>query len=115
MKPDGEAGNSGEQRKRLPMQPTKIGDLPAKGRVAVIGRVVDFTDNSMIVDDGTGSIIGIVNGETHRESDPEKGSLIRAIGKMQDNQMLTEIIQNFTDFDTESYDKAAQAFRSEVL
>ena len=102
------------QKKRLPMQPTKIGELPEKGRIVVIGTVVDFSEGSIVIDDGTGSIVGRISENTIRENEPQKGSLVRAIGRLQDKEMLTEIIQDFSGFDVASYDTAAKMYQEVV-
>lgn len=103
-----------EQKKRLPAIPSKVSSLPESGRVSVIGTLVDFDDDSVIIDDGTGSVACRLSEETIKNCPLEKGGVLRVIGRMSGNDITAEIIQDFNGFDAKLYDKAMGIFKMEV-
>ncbi|MBI5355608.1 MAG: hypothetical protein HZB68_04100 [Candidatus Aenigmarchaeota archaeon] len=103
-----------EQKKRLPAVPSKASALPESGRVSVIGTLVDFDDDSLVIDDGTGSVTGRLSDETIKNCVLDKGGIFRLIGRMSGNEVTAEIIQDFNGFDSKLYEKALEMFRKEV-
>lgn len=103
-----------EQKKRLPAVPSKASSLPDSGRVSVIGTLVDFDDDTILIDDGTGSVTGRLSEETVKNCSLEKGGTFRMIGRISGNEVTTEIIQDFKGFDSKLYEKAIEVFKKEV-
>jgi len=95
-------------RRRLPAIERKITEIHPEMdvRVKLMGTVIDFSSNSIVLDDGSGKV------EIFFEKGPlvQKGQLIKVITRVlpliDGFECRGECIQNLDDFDIDLYKKA---------
>ncbi|MFB6291968.1 MAG: replication protein RepA [Candidatus Nanohaloarchaea archaeon] len=98
-----------ERQRRAPAVPKDIEEIDPKDdiRVRVIGTIIDVEEDSVAVDDGTGTV------EVFLEEDDleavEENQRIRVLGRVlptpESFEIQGEIVQDFEDVDPELYDR----------
>jgi len=78
---------------------SEISDTDA--RVSIIGTVLESSDGELEVDDGTGTIT-----VTGVEENFDTGTLVRVIGRPADGFLMAEVVQDFSGFDLELFEKS---------
>ncbi|MFB6193102.1 MAG: hypothetical protein ABEK00_02525 [Candidatus Nanohaloarchaea archaeon] len=97
-----------ENQRRAPARPKDIDEInPQKDiRVRVVGTIISVDDESVTVDDSTGSVEVFLDDETLE--DLEEQQRIRVLGRVLPTpdsfEIQGEIIQDFEDVDPETYD-----------
>lgn len=97
-----------ENQRRAPARPKDIEEIdPQKDiRVRVVGTVISVDDDSITVDDSTGSVEVFIEDETLE--DLEEQQRIRVLGRVLPTpdsfEIQGEIVQSFEDVDPEIYD-----------
>ena len=96
-------------QRMLPSVERKVSDIKEEDiRVRVLGTVVDKTDTSVVVDDGTGNIMA--NFEEPIKA--EMNQLVRVFGRVistaDGKELQGEVLQNMTGLDMELYKKVSE-------
>jgi len=94
------------QYRRLPAKEKKIADIsPDDVRVRLLGRVIDKTENVLVIDDGTGKAEIVMDNET----DVGPGDFVRVFARilpLEDGyELRSEIIQNMNSLNIDLYKK----------
>lgn len=98
-----------EQMRRAPARPKDIEDIDAQNdiRVRVIGTVLSIEDDSISLDDGTGSVEVFL--EEEQMEDLEESQRIRVFGRVLPTpdsfELQGEVVQDFSDVDPELQDR----------
>jgi len=98
-----------ENQRRAPARPKNIEEIDPKDdiRVRVIGTVLSVEDDSISLDDGTGTVEVFL--EEEKMEDLEENQRIRILGRVLPTpdsfEIQGEIVQDFSDVDPELYDR----------
>ncbi len=98
-----------EQMRRAPARPKDIEEIDAQNdiRVRVIGTVLSIEDDSISLDDGTGSVEVFL--EEEQMEDLEESQRIRVFGRVLPTpdsfELQGEVVQDFSDVDPELQDR----------
>ncbi len=98
-----------ERQRRAPAVPKDIEEIEPKDdiRVRIIGTVIDVDEDSVTVDDGTGTVEVFL--EEDDLDDVEENQRIRVLGRVlptpESFEIQGEIVQDFEDVDPELYDR----------
>jgi uncharacterized protein YdeI (BOF family) len=98
-----------ENQRRAPAESKNIEDIDPKNdiRVRVIGTVLSVEDDSISLDDGTGTVEIFLDEE--KMEDLEENQRIRVFGRVLPTpdsfEIQGEIVQDFSDVDPELYSK----------
>ena len=98
-----------ENQRRAPARPKNIEEIDPKDdiRVRVIGTVLSIEDDSISLDDGTGTVEVFL--EEEKMEDLEENQRIRILGRVLPTpdsfEIQGEIVQDFSDVDPELYDR----------
>jgi uncharacterized protein YdeI (BOF family) len=81
--------------------PKKVAEISRKDKkVSVVGEVVDATEDSFILDDGTGKIEVFFDEEASAGSEKvAKGKTIRAFCSIDGEQLKPDVVQDMTGAD----------------
>ena len=87
--------------RRFPAEEKKVRDISTEdGRVSIIGTLIDKEEGKMTVDDGTGSIEVVFDGDVS----VKVGKTVRVIGKVSQDGFITgEAVQDFSGFNIQLY------------
>jgi hypothetical protein len=98
-----------ERQRRAPATPKNIEEIDPREdiRVRVIGTVISVNEDSINLDDGTGTVeIFLEDGDL---DDREENERIRVLGRVLPTpdsfEIQGEIVQDFSDVDTDLYDR----------
>lgn len=97
--------------RRAPAAPTSIEDISPEqgGRVRILGTVLEVRDDSIMIDDGTGTTEVFVN-EEDRES-LQDGQRVRVFGRVLPTpdsfEIQGEIVQDMSELDMDLYEDVA--------
>lgn len=95
--------------RRAPARPKKVEEINPQSdiRVRVTGTVLSLDDDSISLDDGTGSVEVFL--EEDQMEDLEEGLRVRVLGRVLPTpdsfELQGEVVQDFSDVDPELYDK----------
>lgn len=82
------------------------------GRVRILGTIVSKEQNSLIIDDGTGTVRAFTQTDTNQFKDKQ---LVRITGRIMQNadnfDIQAEIIQNMENLDVDLYNKTEKLWR----
>ena len=98
-----------ENQRRAPARPKNIEEIDPKDdiRVRVIGTVLSVEDDSISLDDGTGTVEIFL--EEDQMEDLEENQRIRVLGRVLPTpdsfEIQGEIVQDFSDVDPELYSR----------
>ncbi|MFO7793573.1 MAG: OB-fold nucleic acid binding domain-containing protein [Candidatus Nanohaloarchaea archaeon] len=98
-----------EQMRRAPARPKDIEEIDAQNdiRVRVIGTVLSIEDDSISLDDGTGSVEVFL--EEDQMEDLEESQRIRVFGRVLPTpdsfELQGEVVQDFSEVDPELQDR----------
>ena len=98
-----------EQMRRAPARPKDIDEIDAQNdiRVRVIGTVLSIEDDSISLDDGTGSVEVFL--EEDQIEDLEESQRIRVFGRVLPTpdsfELQGEVVQDFSEVDPELQDR----------
>ncbi len=98
-----------EQMRRAPARPKNIDEIDAQNdiRVRVIGTVLSIEDDSISLDDGTGSVEVFL--EEDQIEDLEESQRIRVFGRVLPTpdsfELQGEVVQDFSEVDPELQDR----------
>ncbi|MFP4229664.1 MAG: hypothetical protein ACLFRK_00815 [Candidatus Nanohaloarchaea archaeon] len=98
-----------QEMRRAPARPKKVEEINPQSdiRVRVTGTVLSLDDDSISLDDGTGSVEVFL--EEDQMEDLEEGLRIRVLGRVLPTpdsfELQGEVVQDFSDVDPELYDK----------
>lgn len=98
-----------ENQRRAPARPKNIEEIDPKDdiRVRVIGTVLSVEDDSISLDDGTGTVEVFL--EEEKMSDLEENQRVRILGRVlptpESFEIQGEIVQDFSDVDPELYSR----------
>lgn len=98
-----------ENQRRAPARPKNIEEIDPKDdiRVRVIGTVLSVEDDSISLDDGTGTVEVFL--EEEKMSDLEENQRVRILGRVLPTpdsfEIQGEIVQDFSDVDPELYSR----------
>lgn len=98
-----------EQMRRAPARPKDIEEIDAQNdiRVRVIGTVLSIEDDSISLDDGTGSVEVFL--EEEQMEDLEESQRVRVFGRVLPTpdsfELQGEVVQDFSDVDPELQDR----------
>lgn len=97
-----------ENQRRAPARPKDIEDIDPQSdiRVRVVGTMISVDDDSVTIDDSTGSVEVFLEDEAME--DLEEQQRIRVLGRVLPTpdsfEIQGEIVQSFEDVDPEIYD-----------
>lgn len=99
-------------KKRLPAKERNISEiLPNDIRVRILGTVIDRNENSIVIDDGSGRIEILSDGQN-----PDMGKMVRVVTRILPIsggfEARSECIQDMTGFDVELYRRAKEVARN---
>jgi len=98
-----------ENQRRAPARPKNIEEIDPKDdiRVRVIGTVLSVEDDSISLDDGTGTVEVFL--EEEKMGDLEENQRVRILGRVLPTpdsfEIQGEIVQDFSDVDPELYSR----------
>jgi len=98
-----------EQMRRAPARPKNIDEIDPQNdiRVRVIGTVLSIDEDSISLDDGTGSVEVFLEEDDIEEL--EESQRIRVLGRVLPTpdsfELQGEVVQDFSDVDPELYDR----------
>ena len=98
-----------ENQRRAPARPKNIEEIDPKDdiRVRVIGTVLSVEDDSISLDDGTGTVEVFL--EEEKMSDLEENQRVRILGRVLPTpdsfEIQGEIVQDFSSVDPELYSR----------
>lgn len=98
-----------QQQRRAPARPKNIEDIDPQSdiRVRIIGTVLSKDQDSITIDDGTGSVETFLDEEDLEEI--EDGERVRVFGRVLPTpdsfEIQGEIVQSLADLDPELYDR----------
>ncbi len=98
-----------ENRRRAPAVPKSIDEIDPRNdiRVRIVGTVLDKEDDSVDLDDGSGTVEVFLEEDTLEELD--EGDRIRVLGRVLPTpdsfEIQGEIVQNFEDIGPELHDR----------
>lgn len=98
-----------EQQRRAPAVPKNIEDIEPRDdiRVRVTGTIISVDDNSVTLDDGTGSVEVFL--EEDALEDVEENQRVRVFGRVLPTpdsfEIQGEVLQDFEDVDPETLDR----------
>ena len=98
-----------ENQRRAPARPKNIEEIDPRDdiRVRVIGTILSVDDDSISLDDGTGTVEIFL--EQDRMEDLEENQRVRILGRVLPTpdsfEIQGEIIQDFSDVDPELYSR----------
>ncbi|MFP4038216.1 MAG: OB-fold nucleic acid binding domain-containing protein [Candidatus Nanohaloarchaea archaeon] len=98
-----------QEMRRAPARPKKVEEINPQSdiRVRVTGTVLSLDDDSISLDDGTGSVEVFL--EEDQMEDLEEGLRVRVLGRVLPTpdsfELQGEVVQDFSDVDPELYDK----------
>ncbi len=98
-----------DDQRRAPARPKNIDDIDPREdiRVRIIGTVLSIGDDSISIDDSTGSVDVFLEEDKIEEID--EGQRIRVFGRVLPTpdsfEIQGEIMQDFSDVDPEQYDR----------
>jgi len=100
---------------RVPARERKISGIgPQDSRVSLVGTVVDFEENVMVIDDGTGKIEVVFESPPHVKS----GQRVMVIGKVmpaEDGaQLQGETLREFPDADLELWRRVGELWEKSL-
>jgi hypothetical protein len=97
-----------ENQRRAPARPKDIEEIDPQNdiRVRVVGTIISVDDDSVTIDDSTGSVEAFLEDEAME--DLEEQQRIRVLGRVLPTpdsfEIQGEIVQSFEDVDPEIYD-----------
>lgn len=98
-----------QQQRRAPAEPKNIEEIDSQRdiRARIVGTVISIADESVTLDDGTGSVeVFMQNDEIE---DLEENQHIRVLGRILPTpdsfEVQAEIVQDLGDVDMETYNK----------
>ena len=98
-----------EIKKRIPAKEKSISEIhPQDIRVRIIGTVIDKKEDSLIVDDGTGTLEVFFDEIPEVEIGERVRLIIRILPLIDGFEARGEILQKMKDFDIELYKKARE-------
>ena len=95
--------------RRAPARPKSVEDIDPQNdiRVRVIGTILSKDEDSISLDDGSGSVEVFL--EEEQMDDLEEGQRIRVLGRVLPTpdsfELQGEVVQDFSDVDPELYDR----------
>ena len=95
--------------RRAPARPKSVDEIDPQNdiRVRVIGTVLSKDEDSISLDDGSGSVEVFL--EEEQMDDLEEGQRIRVLGRVLPTpdsfELQGEVVQDFSDVDPELYDR----------
>jgi len=98
-----------EQMRRAPARPKSITEIDPQNdiRVRVIGTVLSVDEDSISLDDGTGSVEVFL--EEEQLEDIEESQRVRVLGRVLPTpdsfELQGEVVQDFSSVDPELYDR----------
>lgn len=98
-----------EQQRRAPARPKSIEEIDPQAdiRVRIVGTVLSVDEDSVTLDDGTGSVEVFL--EQDQMEELEENQRIRVLGRVLPTpdsfEVQGETVQNFDDVDPELYDR----------
>jgi len=98
-----------EQQRRAPAQPKDIEEVEPQRdiRVRLVGTIISKEDESVTLDDGTGSVEVFTQAETLE--DLEENQRIRVLGRVLPTpdsfEIQSEVVQEFDEEEFEIYDR----------
>ena len=95
-----------QEYKIKPFVATNIAEIQQPGKYRVVGKIVEMTEESMMIDDGFEQLSITIPDEINIKL--ENGKTIRAFGYVNiqpEKKMKTTFIQDFSDIDIDSYRK----------
>jgi uncharacterized protein YdeI (BOF family) len=98
-----------QQMRRAPARPKSVDEIDPQDdiRVRVIGTVLSKDEDSISLDDGSGSVEVFL--EEEQMDDLEEGQRIRVLGRVLPTpdsfELQGEVVQDFSDVDPELYDR----------
>ena len=97
-----------EIRRRLPGTEKKISEIIPDGdvRVKLMGTVIDFGPNSIILDDGTGKVEIMFNEPIHARQGELVNVITRIVPLIDGFECRGEAVQPLDGFDIDLYNKA---------
>lgn len=105
--------------RREPSKPRNVEDIDPQSdvRVRILGTVLEKRDDSVVMDDGTGTVEVFLDGE---ELDTIKdGQRIRIFGRVlptrESFELQADIVQDMTDLDMEDYNAVRDAVGLEQI
>ncbi|MHA1198250.1 MAG: hypothetical protein ACTSQF_02760 [Candidatus Heimdallarchaeaceae archaeon] len=93
-----------KEYKIKPFVDANIAEIQQPGKYRVVGKIVDMTEKSIVMDDGFGQLTITIPEEISLKL--EDGDTIRAFGYVNiqpEKQMTTTFIQDFNEIDLDSY------------
>ncbi len=106
--PENNSQDSGFQYRRLPATPRKIAEInPEKDiRARLLGHVIDKTETSLIIDDGSGKSEVIIEEGTEKFNINDFLRIfVRVLPLENGFELRGEVVQNMNNLDTELYKK----------
>lgn len=98
-----------QRQRRAPSKPKNIEDIDSQRdiRARIVGTVISEDEESVTVDDGTGSVEVFMQEEDLEEM--EEGQQVRVLGRILPTpdsfEVQAEIVQDLSGIDMETYDK----------
>ena len=98
-----------EQMRRAPARPKDIEEIDPQNdiRVRVIGTVLSLEEDSISLDDGTGSVEVFL--EEEQLDELEEGQRVRVLGRVLPTpdsfELQGEVVQDFSEVDPELHDR----------
>jgi DNA/RNA endonuclease YhcR with UshA esterase domain len=105
-----------QQQRRAAAVPKDIDEIDAKNdiRVRVVGTAISINEDSINLDDGSGTVEVFLNEEQMEEID--ENQRVRVLGRVLPTpdsfEIQAEIVQNFEDVDSELYDRVKKVVNS---
>ncbi|MCJ7479095.1 MAG: OB-fold nucleic acid binding domain-containing protein [Candidatus Nanohaloarchaeota archaeon QJJ-7] len=96
-----------QDNQRKPSVPREVEDIQPErdARVRVLGTVLEKRDDSLVLDDGTGTVEAFVDADDLKEV--KEGQRIRVFGRVLPTtdsfELQGELVQEMTDLDMDSY------------
>lgn len=88
-------------------KPKKISEIKkTDNKIAIVGKVVETKESSFILDDKTGKIEVVFEGEV------TKGKLIRVFCSLIDDELRAEIVQDLSGLDLNLFKKTEELYKS---
>lgn len=108
-----------QDRRRAPAVLKAIEDIDAEAdtRVRIVGTVLEVRGDSIMVDDGSGTVEVFL--DTEDVEDVDDGQRVRVIGRVlplpSGFEVQGEIVQDFSDVDMELYGKVREAVGDRLM
>ena len=89
-------------------RPTKISELKSNvGKVAILGRVIDSSSGSMVIDDDSGKVEVVVTSEMVAAA---KEKIVRVFYSVAEGKLKADVVQDISGLDMDLFNKMQELY-----